>query len=159
MKPFVGKPGSDLPTESPAKSNGEHTNGGGVVDQFVEEDVLATEDVGGDVEDLLGEEPPSDGTRLYFVRMPRPPIDDGLVKRLQNDFTLQVAKIKTFNSKLQTKRVSGKTDSRPVMSLPGPSCCYLPGLPLLRLHVAQCVIATLHSHIWPASSVAPHPAS
>ncbi|KXZ44271.1 hypothetical protein GPECTOR_70g502 [Gonium pectorale] len=43
-------------------------------------------------------------TKIYFVRMPRPPINDELVKKLSAQFTEQVAKLKAMNAKLSTKR-------------------------------------------------------
>lgn len=49
------------------------------------------------------EEGPS--TKLYFVRIPRPPVNDDEVKKLAASFAEQVAKVKAMNSKLGVKRV------------------------------------------------------
>lgn len=42
---------------------------------------------------------------LYFVRVPRPQIDDAPVKELQTKLTATLAKLKEYNSKLSAKRV------------------------------------------------------
>ena len=44
--------------------------------------------------------------RLYFVRLPRPQLDDTLLKKLQGDFLAHVADIKVINGRLAAKRVS-----------------------------------------------------
>lgn len=41
---------------------------------------------------------------LYFVRIPRPPVDDSNVKKLRDEFQNQLTKVKALNSKLQLKR-------------------------------------------------------
>lgn len=47
---------------------------------------------------------PETVTKLYFVRIPRPDVDETIIKKLQTDFQTQVNKIKVVNQKLQTKR-------------------------------------------------------
>lgn len=63
--------------------------------------------VAGDSNDEAAAQPEDEGpgTRIYFVRVPRPPIDDTVVKNLQADFQGHVAKIKVINSKLSAKKV------------------------------------------------------
>ena len=70
-----------------------------------EEDTEAVETA---AEESAVEQPDAQVKRVYFVRVPRPPMDDssaGLLKRLQDDFQAHVAKIKKLNGKLATKRV------------------------------------------------------
>ena len=50
------------------------------------------------------EEGPS--TKLYFVRIPRPPVNDEEIKKLTVSFQEHVAKVKVSNGKLSNKRVS-----------------------------------------------------
>jgi hypothetical protein len=42
---------------------------------------------------------------LYFVRVPRPNVDETKIKTLQQEFYASVEKIKGFNGKLSAKRV------------------------------------------------------
>lgn len=49
--------------------------------------------------------PEPESAKLYFVRMPRPPMDDTLLKRLQADFQAHIAEIKGINTRLAAKRV------------------------------------------------------
>lgn len=51
-------------------------------------------------------EPEPDAARIYFVRMPRPPMDDALLKRLQTEFQGHITEIKGINARLAAKRVS-----------------------------------------------------
>lgn len=46
-------------------------------------------------------------TPLYWVRVPKPPLGDDLLKGLQAEFQGHVAKLKTLNVRLGAKRVSG----------------------------------------------------
>lgn len=48
-----------------------------------------------------------DSIKLYFVRMPRPPMDDTLLKRLQTEFQSHITDIKAINTRLAAKRVGG----------------------------------------------------
>lgn len=45
-------------------------------------------------------------TPLYWVRVPKPPLGDDLLKSLQAEFQTHVAKLKTLNVRLGAKRVS-----------------------------------------------------
>ncbi|KAG1668087.1 hypothetical protein FOA52_010497 [Chlamydomonas sp. UWO 241] len=42
--------------------------------------------------------------KLYFVRMPKPPMDDTLLKRLQTEFQGHITDIKAINTRLAAKR-------------------------------------------------------
>ncbi|GLC38606.1 hypothetical protein PLESTB_000451800 [Pleodorina starrii] len=50
------------------------------------------------------EEPSTSTNKIYFVRVPRPPINDEAVKKLSAHFNEQVAKVKGANAKLAAKR-------------------------------------------------------
>jgi hypothetical protein len=45
-------------------------------------------------------------SRVYFVRVPRPPFNDEQLKKLQVSFQEQVARLKVMNAKMGVKRVS-----------------------------------------------------
>lgn len=44
--------------------------------------------------------------KLYFVRVPRPPVNEEALKKLQAQFKEHVDKLKGMNAKMQVKRVS-----------------------------------------------------
>eukprot|EP00955_Chlamydomonas_euryale_P018803 200676-Chlamydomonas_euryale.AAC.14 len=46
-----------------------------------------------------------EAAKLYFVRMPRPPMDDTKLKKLQAEFQAHIADIKAINTRLAAKRV------------------------------------------------------
>jgi hypothetical protein len=48
---------------------------------------------------------PKQPKALYFVRIPRPHVDDGPVKELQTELSATLAKLKEQNAKLAAKRV------------------------------------------------------
>jgi hypothetical protein len=48
---------------------------------------------------------------LYFVRVPRPHVDDAPVKELQTKLSAVLAKLKEYNAKLAAKRVSVAADT------------------------------------------------
>ncbi len=50
-------------------------------------------------------EPPMVARGLYLVRVPKPPVDESLVKRLQADFQAHITKLKAMNAKCQAQRV------------------------------------------------------
>lgn len=81
----------DTPDEVTA--NGDATEG----------DVSAAE---GDANGNLTTEAETETTqKLYLVRVPKPPVDDSILKRLQDEFQQHVNKIKAINAKLGGKRV------------------------------------------------------
>ncbi|GAX75436.1 hypothetical protein CEUSTIGMA_g2880.t1 [Chlamydomonas eustigma] len=73
------------------------------MDEFA--DRVAEEKVA-DVVDTNGhaEQESEAAKKLYFVRLPRPHVDDGLLKRLQQEFQSHVAEIKAINTRLASKR-------------------------------------------------------
>lgn len=62
--------------------------------------------------------------RLYFVRMPRPPIDEAQAKRLQEELQTHTAKIRALSTKLSAKRV--RRTARTCLS--APHLYFLPAL-------------------------------
>lgn len=79
---------------------------------FPEEEAAQGPAVGiGAAQSSSGLEPEKvDGSRrttpLYWVRVPKPPLGDDLLKSLQAEFQTHVAKLKTLNVRLGAKRVS-----------------------------------------------------
>ncbi len=74
----------------------------------VDSEVEATTGGAATAEESAAEQPEVPGIKkLYFVRVPRPPMDDshGVLKKLQDDFQGHVAKIKKINAKLSVRRV------------------------------------------------------
>lgn len=73
----------------------------------VDSEVEATTGGAATAEESAAEQPEVPGIKkLYFVRVPRPPMDDshGVLKKLQDDFQGHVAKIKKINAKLSIRR-------------------------------------------------------
>jgi hypothetical protein len=52
------------------------------------------------------EEASTSTNKIYFLRVPRPPVNDEAPKKLSAQFNEQLAKVKVANAKLATKRVS-----------------------------------------------------
>lgn len=95
-----GAENGDYAAEDAVVENGFHADGPPAFSEVAEfeGEVAATPAVG-------EEEPESESlTKLYFVRIPRPNVDETIVKKLQTDFQAQVNKIKGLNQKIQTKR-------------------------------------------------------
>ncbi len=83
-------------TMAAALANGVHENGvADLVDQPAENGTAAVDAI---------VEPAPRG--LYFVRIPKPPMDDTQLKKLQAEFQAHVTKLKGINAKLAAKRVS-----------------------------------------------------
>jgi hypothetical protein len=97
----------------PRKGDAAEANGHGesdVPDFAAAEDFAA--DVAGDSTDVpepedaeAEAEASTSNAKIYFVRVPRPPINDELVKKLSAQFQEQVAKLKGMNAKMADKRV------------------------------------------------------
>lgn len=80
----------------------------GAEQEYAEEDpVLVVEEQGAPVLEQPGKVDESRRTAIYWVRVPKPPVNDDLLKGLQAEFQAQVAKLKVLNVKLGAKRVSG----------------------------------------------------
>ncbi|KAG2433500.1 hypothetical protein HYH02_012618 [Chlamydomonas schloesseri] len=87
-----------------AEANGHSSD---VPDFAAAEDFAA--DVAGDSTDVpepeeTEAETSTSNAKIYFVRVPRPPINDDLVKKLSAQFQEQVAKLKGMNAKMAAKR-------------------------------------------------------
>ncbi len=95
---------------SPAKANGH-------VPSFDDAaDMVGTEPVEQDEAPEVGVpdgEDTSANNKIYFIRIPRPPINDEAVKKLSVQFTEHVAKLKGMNAELAAKRVSIGAISNP----------------------------------------------